>query len=88
MLKAQINNKGIQWGLSNPNPLGTEVFQPRELFSGRSALKAEVFHIQNMKQVCARIPEHFAESNLQLEDQQGNFKQLRIIFRTHFHIVV
>ena len=33
MLKAQINNKGIQWGLSNPNPLGMEVFQPRENFT-------------------------------------------------------
>lgn len=33
MLKAQINNKGIQWGLSNPNPLGMEVFQPSEMFT-------------------------------------------------------
>lgn len=43
-------------------------------------LNTGVIHIQNMKSINAYSQESTAESNLQLEDEQGNIKQLSSIF--------
>lgn len=62
MLKAELNNKGIQWGLSNPNPLGMEVFRRSEMFACMNTVSTAVIYIQNMERVSTQIHKGLLQS--------------------------
>lgn len=73
MLKAELNNKGIQWGLSNPNPLGMELFRRSEMFTCMNTVSTAVIYIQS---IYTNSQGSIAESNLLLTYQQEKLKQL------------
>lgn len=76
MLKAELNNKGIQWGLSNPNPLGMEVFRRSEMFTCMNSQYRGNLYSEHGTSIYTNSQGSIAESNLLLTYQQEKLKQL------------
>lgn len=65
-MKAKINNKGIQKGLSNPKPLGIEEFQSAHLHGG-TEYRGNLYSNHGTT-VYTYSQVYIAESNLQLRE--------------------